>query len=242
MVGLYRDEGLPVYERVHYSRGEHIAEVEDILRWYPSRSTRLLDVGCSGGLHALEFSRRGFRVTGLDIERSAIEQANSRAHSEGLSANFHCLDVGVEDLGALGSFDLVYSIGNVLSHLPPEQLRAALPRLGWSLRRSGTFLFDVLMIDAPFQEEIAEEASGIVWARKLDRESGRIRLMGTFPGGIREHFDVWGYRVDEVRTMLCRAGFENPDVSRDLGFRDAQPLGVSPPQCLYFRTRLQEAP
>lgn len=79
MTGLYRDSGLEIYEKSHYSHGEHIAEVERILAWYKRRNTKVLDIGCSGGLHALEFSKRGFSVTGVDIEQSAIELAKKKS-------------------------------------------------------------------------------------------------------------------------------------------------------------------
>ena len=58
MTGLYRDSGLDVYERSHYSQGEHISEVKQILTWYKAENTHVLDIGCSGGLHALEFAEK----------------------------------------------------------------------------------------------------------------------------------------------------------------------------------------
>ena len=65
MAELYRNAGLDVYEKAHYAHGEHIHEVGKILTWYTRSGSRVLDVGCSGGLHALEFAARGYNCASL---------------------------------------------------------------------------------------------------------------------------------------------------------------------------------
>jgi len=45
---------------------------------------RVLDMPCGPGRHALEFARRGFQVTGVDLNPSFIAQAKERAEKEGL--------------------------------------------------------------------------------------------------------------------------------------------------------------
>src|SRR5512143_1739531 len=117
MVELYRNAGLDVYEKAHYADGEHIREVGEILTWYTRSASRVLDVGCSGGLHALEFAARGHRVTGIDVEPSAVALARKRNWERHLDAQFHVMDIERDDLAGLGPFDLIYSIGNVLSHV-----------------------------------------------------------------------------------------------------------------------------
>ena len=88
MVGLYKDAGLDVYETVYYSDSEHVREVDQILRWYAVENPRVLDIGCSGGLHALEFARRRCSVVGVDIEPSAIERAKKRTRARVLDVCF----------------------------------------------------------------------------------------------------------------------------------------------------------
>jgi 2-polyprenyl-3-methyl-5-hydroxy-6-metoxy-1,4-benzoquinol methylase len=45
---------------------------------------RVLDMPCGPGRHALEFARRGFQVTGVDLNPSFIAQAKERTEKEGL--------------------------------------------------------------------------------------------------------------------------------------------------------------
>lgn len=48
-------------------------------------STRVLDVGCGPGRHALELARRGVAVHGIDISAEFVDLARAAADSSGLS-------------------------------------------------------------------------------------------------------------------------------------------------------------
>lgn len=240
MVELYRDAGLDIYEKVHYSHGEHIREVDQILSWYLPRGTRILDIGCSGGLHALEFARRGFSVTGVDVEPSAIERAEERSRSQLLRAAFHALDIGRDDLASLGTFDLIYSLGNVISHIDKNRFGDVLERIRKRLDQDGIFLFDVLIKGNPFLEEIREEEHRIFWKRKLDEETDLIRMDGFFEEfDVTCPFEVWGYSVEEVCSIVCQSGFRHVDYSDRLDF---SPSGISTtnPFCINFRAYMKE--
>lgn len=240
MVELYRDSGLDIYEKVHYSHGEHIAEVEQILTWYLPRNTRILDVGCSGGLHALEFGRRGFVVTGFDIEPSAIRQAEKRAKDQKVHAEFRALDMEKDDISSLGTFDLIYSIGNVMSHLAKDGMRDSLRKIRACLDERGLFLFDVFINATPFREEVYEDDLGIVWKRKLNEQTGGITMDGAFLAfGMTQHFQVWAYTVEEIGKLLKCSGFTDIDFSDQLDFSSSGPA-VENPVCLNFRASAKE--
>lgn len=49
---------------------------------------RILDVGCGTGRHALELTRRGYQVTGLDLSPGLLEQAVRKAEREHLDVEF----------------------------------------------------------------------------------------------------------------------------------------------------------
>lgn len=238
MTGLYRDSGLEIYERSHYSHGEHIAEVEQILAWYRRENSRMLDIGCSGGLHALEFSKRGFLVTGLDMEQSAIERARKRKQYANQKAKFYIIDIEKAELSGLGKFDLIYSIGNVLSHIRKDLLFEVLKKISKCLDKNGIFLFDVLMNAEPFQEEILPGKNDlqITWKRKIDGITGRISMDGIFlESGFIQHFDVWGYTIEEVIGMLNSLGFHRIEYSSQLDFDDSSKNPIS----LYFRAIME---
>jgi SAM-dependent methyltransferase len=238
-IELYRDKGLEVYEKAHYSHAEHIHEVEAILSWYGKNGGRILDIGCSGGLHALELAKRGYSVTGIDKEMSAIELARRRSADAGLKADFFAADLEKDDLTRLGSFDLVYSLGNVISHIPKKSLPAVLRKVRSCLEIDGIFLFDLLAIGERFPEEIHETEFGIIWRRTLDRGTGKILMRGIFEKfGMIQEFQVWGHTREEMEGMLHETGFTRIDISPSLDFSTSGATAEDT-VCLRYRARLR---
>jgi SAM-dependent methyltransferase len=236
---LYRDSGLEIYEKAHYSHGEHIREIEAILSWYGRKGGRLLDIGCSGGLHAIELAKRGYSVTGIDKERSAIELARRRSADAGLKADLLAADLEKDDLAGLGRFDLIYSLGNVISHIPKKSLPAVLRKIRSCLALDGIFLFDILAIGDIFPEEVHEKDLGIIWQRTLERGSGEIHLTGIFENfGVTQDFRVWGHTREEMVGMLNDTGFTRIDISSSLDFSNAVTVAGNP-VCLRFRAGIK---
>ena len=239
-IELYRDKGLEIYEKAHYSHGEHIREVEAILSWYGRKGGRVLDIGCSGGLHALELAKRGYSITGMDVEMSAIQLARRRSADAALKADFFAADLEKDDLTWLGSFDLVYSLGNVISHIPKKSLPAVLRKIRSCLEIDGIFLFDILAIGDTFPEEVHEKDLGIIWRRTLDRGTGEILLRGIFENfGVTQDFRVWGHDREEMRELLKEAGFTQICVSPSLDFSTSGAT-VENPVCLRYRAGIKE--
>ncbi|MCX9011255.1 MAG: class I SAM-dependent methyltransferase [Candidatus Methanoperedens sp.] len=240
MIELYRDPGLKIYEKSHYSHREHIIEVKQILSWYRCRRAHILDIGCSGGLHAIEFAKKGHSVIGLDIEPSAVELARRRSRNANNGVKFRVMDIGRGDLSALGRFDLIYSIGNVLSHVRKDSLPEILRKVRGSLNEDGIILFDVLINAKPFQEEIHPGKNGfqIIWRRNIDGGTGKISMDGTFlEYGFTQHFDVWGYTVEEIEGLLGSSGFSDIEFSEALDFTAKNKS--KNPISLYFRAKAQ---
>src|SRR5258706_139225 len=57
-------------------------------------TTVLLDVGCSVGLFATHFSKKGYRSIGVDFDKVAIERAKRICETDGGSAEFFAGDLG----------------------------------------------------------------------------------------------------------------------------------------------------
>ena len=58
-------------------------------RWDVQPSTRLLDLGCGTGRHALELAARGYEVTGIDPTTEMIAYAREQAELRSLAATFN---------------------------------------------------------------------------------------------------------------------------------------------------------
>lgn len=52
------------------------------------KSLKILDIGCGTGRHSLELTRRGYRVTGIDLSESQLERAIMKAKEQNLQVDF----------------------------------------------------------------------------------------------------------------------------------------------------------
>lgn len=52
------------------------------------KSLKILDVGCGTGRHAIELSRRGYQVTGIDLSESQLARAREKAREQHLKIDF----------------------------------------------------------------------------------------------------------------------------------------------------------
>lgn len=69
-----------------------------------NKSLKILDIGCGTGRHAIELTRRGYAVTGVDLSENQIKRARDKAREEGLSIDFQIRDA--RRLAFDGEFDL----------------------------------------------------------------------------------------------------------------------------------------
>jgi SAM-dependent methyltransferase len=56
------------------------------------KSRKILDVGCGTGRHAIELTKRGYCVTGIDLSVSQLKRATEKAKEQNLSIDFQCQD------------------------------------------------------------------------------------------------------------------------------------------------------
>ncbi len=70
-----------------------------------NKSTRILDIGCGTGRHAIELSQRGYTVTGIDLSESQLKLARLKASRQNLEIDFKKQDA--RNLNFSEEFDLV---------------------------------------------------------------------------------------------------------------------------------------
>jgi 2-polyprenyl-3-methyl-5-hydroxy-6-metoxy-1,4-benzoquinol methylase len=55
-------------------------------------SLKILDVGCGTGRHAIELTKRGYSITGIDLSENQLERARMKAKEAGLNIDFQKQD------------------------------------------------------------------------------------------------------------------------------------------------------
>ena len=98
--------------------------------------TSVLDIGSGTGTFAIDLSRTGVRVHGVDLSDEMIEISKSKAQEIGSTASFSLADM--RDLSNINEeFDGVVCLGNTLAHVSGEiELKEVLAQFG----KKGTHL------------------------------------------------------------------------------------------------------
>jgi len=69
-----------------------------------NKNVRILDVGCGTGRHAIELTKRGYNVTGVDLSENQIKRAREKAQEAGMTIDFQIQDA--RNLSFDSEFDL----------------------------------------------------------------------------------------------------------------------------------------
>lgn len=64
----------------------------DTIRAFNVKPGKGLDIGCGTGDNIIWLSRQGFKMTGIDLSETAIEQARQKAKHENIQASFYAMD------------------------------------------------------------------------------------------------------------------------------------------------------
>jgi SAM-dependent methyltransferase len=93
------------YENESFTQGT-IGEVDFLEKEINhDKNCKILDVGCGTGRHAIELTRRGYSVTGVDLSENMLKKARENAGNAGFEIDFRQADA--RNLPFKGEFDLV---------------------------------------------------------------------------------------------------------------------------------------
>lgn len=105
---------------------------------------RILDVGCGTGRHAIELTKRGYHVTGIDLSESQLARARKKAAEEGLDIDFQQQDA--RNLSFEGEFDAAIMLceGGFPLMETDEMNFEILKSVTKALKPGATFIFTTL--------------------------------------------------------------------------------------------------
>jgi len=122
----------------HAGSGLDAAETALVEHFVPAGSS-VLDLACGNGRVAFALAERGYRVEGLDISPSMIEEARAAASQRGVEARFRVGDAVSLPYGE-GEFDAVVFSCNGIGHLTRDGKVWSLLEIRRVLRPGGVAL------------------------------------------------------------------------------------------------------
>lgn len=227
------------YLRYSFTKGttQEIDYLVEALRLDSSMS--ILDVGCGPGRHVLEFARRGFRVTGVDVSTTFIDIGRKRALEEGLdSAHFEVVDARDAStlIASVGVVDRVVCLcQGAFGVMRRDGEDEAVLRSIASVLKSGGML-GLSAFNAYFSVRHHHEAD-------FDAELGisHERTEVRDPSGVPREVSLWTgcYTPRELRLLLRATGFGEPSISsvEPGAYGSARPT-VDSPEFLVIAERL----
>ena len=200
----------------------------------------VLDLGCGDGRHSLELTRRGYRVTGLDLSGELLERARSRAADERLDITF--IQGDMREPPRAAAFDLVVNFFTSFGYFQEDGENArVLDAIAHSLRPGGRFLMDylnrafVISTLVPSDRRTVEgmEIEQRRWISGDPTEAGgHVRInkqVRIREDGAERSYDesVRMYTLEELDAMMDRAGLE---VTQAYGDFDGRPVSADAPR------------
>jgi len=182
-------------------------------------SARVLDLCCGPGRHALELTRRGFRVTGVDRTPSYLDEARSRAVTEGLDVEF--VQADMREFRREGAFDGAGSMFTSFGFFSdPEDDRRVLRHLHASLKPGGILVMDLVGKEPLARDFLArdwQETEGVLVLRESrildDWSKVESRYIVVVDGRLRERtFLIRVHSAAELTEILEECGFGRVEV------------------------------
>ncbi len=206
---------------------------------------RVLDVPCGGGRHSVELASRGFRVTGVDLSREAIEEARQGAAARGVAVEW--MQADMRSIPWRSEFDGAFCLGNSFGYLEPDGNRAFVQAVSRALKPGARFVMD----RGGAAESALPNLKEKEWAQVQDilfLEENRylplescVETRYTFVRGAETHTQTglhWVYTVRELRRLLAEAGLTTRDA---YGSLEGDPFRVGSPYLILVAEKRESA-
>lgn len=209
------------YDKESFTQGT-VGEVDFVERELAAdRAKRILDIGCGTGRHAIELTKRGYRVTGFDLSEGQLHLAREKAAAAGAAVDFQRRDATQPHFNQEFDAAIVFCEGAFPLMETDDKNYAILTHAAAALRPGGKLLLTTLNALFPLFHSVKD----FLDAGKSGTTTGRLTFdLMTF----REHSELTFtddagqsqtietneryYTPAEMRWLLQTAGFVKVDI------------------------------
>ena len=211
------------YDKEHFVHGT-LGEcdfIEQELNY--NKNIKIIDVGCGTGRHSIELSKRGYRVTGIDLSESQLARAKEKAKQLNLKIDFQQHDA--RKLLFDSEFDAAIMLcGGSFPLMETDEMNfEILKNVTRALKKTGKFIFTALNGLFPLYHSLEEfHESGSVEGNAIYK-SDNFDLMTFRDHNIVEFEDDSGnkkelkcneryYVPSEITWILKTLGYKKIDI------------------------------
>jgi len=207
------------YDSENFTQGT-IGECDFIEKELRSnKSLKILDVGCGTGRHAIELSKRGYNVTGIDLSESQLKRAREKAKASNLSIDFQCQDA--RNLPFNSEFDVAIMLceGGFPLMETDEMNYEILKSVTKSLKPQAKFIFTTLNGLFPLYHSVEEFGASVTEDGNATYKNNTFDLMTFRDHNITELEDDSGNKL----TLECNERYYVPSeitwLLKSLGYK-----------------------
>ncbi|MFC1904499.1 class I SAM-dependent methyltransferase [Chloroflexota bacterium] len=188
-----------------------------------NKSIKILDIGCGTGRHAIELSKRGYNVKGIDLSDSQLARARVKAEIQGLRISF--LKHDARNLPFENEYDLTIMLcEGAFPLMETDEMNYEILRNATkSLRKQGKLIFTILNGLFPLYHSVEEFCASTTNPGNATYKSNTFDLMTFRDHNITEFVDDDGnkkklesneryYVPSEITWLLKTLGYKNIDI------------------------------
>lgn len=175
----------------------------------------VLEVCCGTGKLCRALSKKGIRMTGIDLSQQMIDMAISKADDDNLEIAFSCQDAANFDLP--WTFDAAFSFFDSMNYITqPDDCKSAIAATASHLQPGAPFIFDLNTAYA-FEQRMFDQSDlkrdrkvRYKWLSNYDKDSRICRVDMSFWAGDRYFEEVHEQRAhsqEEIAKWMQAAGF-----------------------------------
>jgi SAM-dependent methyltransferase len=207
------------------------------------KGSRVLDLGCGHGVHAVELASRSYQVVGVDVSSTMLTLAKDYNLKRGTSVSF--IQGDMRELNLEEVFDGIFCWSTTFGYFDDQRNVDVLERVARALRPGGRFVLDVHNRDyiswrQPSMAWFEKPGCTCMDEVKVDFYTSRLvtKRMVMFDNGKSKEIEmsIRLYTLHELGRVLTAAGFRVLEVSGHLAHRGAY-FGCESPRIIITAER-----
>jgi ubiquinone/menaquinone biosynthesis C-methylase UbiE len=137
------------YYDLLYQDKDYVGEVNFVLKMlksYVPNASKILELGCGTGAHAVLLAKQGYQIQGIDFSEEMIQQANHRLQqlSNDIIDSVQFTIGDIQEVRLNQKYEVILSLFHVFSYQTDiNHLLAAFATVKEHLQSGGIFIFDV---------------------------------------------------------------------------------------------------